>query len=100
MALNITPVNNHRQREKGVIVYPVYSRRAAGLSIGINLFPDKKNCLFNCPYCEVFPFNNDAVFSLEQMADDLRSVISAVRQQNIPIKDICFSGNGEPTLSP
>ncbi|MDR2543715.1 MAG: hypothetical protein LBC80_09765, partial [Treponema sp.] len=40
------------------------------------------------------------VFSLEQMADDLRSVISAVRQQNIPIKDICFSGNGEPTLSP
>jgi len=38
MALDITPVTNHRKREKGMIIYPVYSRRSAGLSIGINLF--------------------------------------------------------------
>jgi len=99
MALNINPVEYHREREKGVLVYPVYSRRSAGLSIGINLYPDKKNCQFNCPYCEVFPFSSNAVFSLEQMEADLRETIAAAHKQNIPIKDICFSGNGEPTLS-
>ncbi|MCL2809297.1 MAG: hypothetical protein FWD24_04425 [Treponema sp.] len=99
MAINITPVTNHREREKGFLVYPVYSRRSAGLSIGINLYPDKKSCLFNCPYCEVFPFSSNARFSLEQMEEDLRYVISSSQEQNIPIKDICFSGNGEPTLS-
>ena len=103
MALNITPVTNHREREKGKLVYPVYSRRSAGLSVGINLFPDKKNCQFNCPYCEVFPFSSpcsEAEFSIKQMKEDLQSVISSAHEQRIPIKDICFSGNGEPTLSP
>jgi len=99
MALNITPVTNHREREKGCIVYPVYSRRSKGLSIGINLYPDKKNCLFNCPYCEVFPFSSSAVFSLEQMEEDLKNTVDSAHKQNIEIKDICFSGNGEPTLS-
>jgi len=97
--LNITPVTNHREREKGVIVYPVYSRRSEGLSIGINLFPDKKICPFDCPYCEVFPFSSKAVFSLEQLGDDLTNAISDAQKQNAIIKDICFSGNGEPTLS-
>jgi len=98
--LNITPVTNHREREKGVIVYPVYSRRSAGLSIGINLFPDKKYCQFDCPYCEVFPFSSNAEFSLEQLDDDLRRAILGAQKQNAIIKDVCFSGNGEPTLSP
>jgi len=100
MALNITPVTNHREREKGCIVYPVYSRRSAGLSVGINLFPGKKTCQFDCPYCEVFPFSANASFDLSQMEDDLRAAITAARSENIPVKDICFSGNGEPTLSP
>jgi histidinol dehydrogenase len=34
------------------------------------------------------------------MEDDLRKAITAAQEQNIPIKDICFSGSGEPTLSP
>lgn len=100
MALNITPVSNHRGREKGVLVYPVYSRRSEGLSVGINLYPDKKSCPFDCPYCEVFPFVTDTGFLLRQMEDDLRSVIAAAHEQDVTIKDICFSGNGEPTLSP
>ena len=93
-------VENHREREKGVLVYPVYSRRSGGLSVGINLFPDKKICPFNCPYCEIFPFSTDAVFSLEQMEEDLRTVVAFALKQNIPVKDICFSGNGESSLSP
>jgi histidinol dehydrogenase len=98
--MTITPATNHRGREKGVLVYPVYSRRSGGLSVGVNLFPAKKECPFDCPYCEVFPFEGNAVFSLEQMEADLRRAISDAHEQNIPVRDICFSGNGEPTLSP
>ena len=100
MALNITPISNHRQREKGVLVYPVYSRRSGGLSVGINLFPDEKSCPFDCPYCEVFPFARDAAFSPEQMESDLRAAVAAAPERNVAVRDICFSGNGEPSLSP
>ena len=92
-------IDNHRRREKGVLVYPVYSRRSGGLSVGINLFPDKKQCSFDCPYCEVFPFSTNAVFSIEQLECDLYPVIDNAFRQKIEIKDICFSGNGEPSLS-
>jgi histidinol dehydrogenase len=95
----IAPIENHRRREKGVLVYPVYSRRSGGLSVGLNLFPDQKQCSFDCPYCEVFPFSTNAVFSLEQMEADLRAAIAAAPEQNITVQDICFSGNGEPSLS-
>jgi len=97
--LTVASVKNHRTREKGLVVYPVYSRRSGGLSVGINLFPDRKSCPFDCPYCEVFPFSTGAVFSLQQMEEDLRSVITLSLEQNIVIKDLCFSGNGEPSLS-
>jgi len=100
MQSSIAPIENHRRREKGVLVYPVYSRRSGGLSVGINLFPGQKCCSFDCPYCEVFPFSTDAVFSLEQMETDLRAAIAAALERKVPVKDICFSGNGEPSLSP
>src|SRR5574344_919180 len=32
--------------------YPVISRRSGGVSLGVNLNPDKR-CNFNCVYCEV-----------------------------------------------
>jgi histidinol dehydrogenase len=95
----IAPVDNHHGREKGVLVYPVYSRRSGGLSVGINLFPDEKSCPFDCPYCEVFPFFSKAVFSLGQMEEDLRRAIEAAKERDAPVMDICFSGNGEPSLS-
>ena len=41
-----TAVRNNR------FVYPVLSRRAGGLSIGVNLNPDKV-CNFDCIYCQV-----------------------------------------------
>jgi histidinol dehydrogenase len=92
-------VTNHRRREKGILVYPVYSRRSGGLSVGINLFPGEKSCPFDCPYCEVFPFSTKAVFSLGQMEEDLRLAIASAQGGNVPVKDICFSGNGEPSFS-
>ena len=98
--LSIGQIDNHRKREKGVLVYPVYSRRSGGLSVGINLFPGEKRCSFDCPYCEVFPFSNNSEFFVDFMEDDLRRAIASALERNIPVRDICFSGNGEPTLSP
>jgi histidinol dehydrogenase len=99
MAINITPVNYHRERENGLLVYPVYSRRSKGLSIGLNLFPDVKSCPFDCPYCEVFPFKSDTVFSAGKMEKELKNTIQDAVENNVEIRDICFSGNGEPSLS-
>ena len=50
---NLAAVKNHsRTYEDFVFVYPVISRRSRGLSIGVNLNPDKV-CNFDCIYCEV-----------------------------------------------
>jgi histidinol dehydrogenase len=67
--------------------------------VGVNLFPDRKLCTFDCPYCEVFPFEMDMVFKLETMKMALRSAVLDAKAQHIPVRDICFSGNGEPTMS-
>ena len=98
--MSIDPVENHRKREKGVLVYPVYSRRSGGLSVGINLFPDRKVCSFDCPYCEVFPFESKQTFSLSLMETALGETLAEAKERSIPVKDICFSGNGEPSQSP
>jgi histidinol dehydrogenase len=96
----IGSVENHRERERGALVYPVYSRRSQGLSMGINLFPDRKYCSFDCPYCEVFPFETDTRFSLEALEADLRHELIQAQEHGLVVRDICFSGNGEPTRSP
>ena len=45
--------NDHgRDLDRNRYVYAVVSRRARGLSIGVNLNPDKV-CNFDCPYCQV-----------------------------------------------
>jgi histidinol dehydrogenase len=93
-------VENHREREEGALVYPVYSRRSRGLSVGINLFPDHKVCPFDCPYCEVFPFKSKITFSPETMVRALTPALVQAGKAGTPARDICFSGNGEPTLSP
>jgi histidinol dehydrogenase len=98
--MNIGSVENHRSREGGAMVYPVYSRRSKGLSLGINLFPDAKVCTFDCPYCEVFPFKTDISFSVDTMAETLRGCIAEAAACSEAVRDICFSGNGEPTISP
>src|SRR5882757_8112593 len=41
-----------RQFRDNRYVYPVLSRRSGGISIGINLNPDKA-CNFDCIYCQV-----------------------------------------------
>ncbi|MCL2070241.1 MAG: hypothetical protein FWH19_04570 [Treponema sp.] len=94
------PLNDQQTREKGFLIYPVYSRRSRGLSVGINLFPDDKLCSFDCPYCEVFPFQAACSFSLPLMETALAETLDNVKAQGIEVRDICFSGNGEPVMSP
>src|SRR5438093_11653739 len=60
-------------------VYVVVSPRARGLSIGVNLNPDK-HCNFDCPYCEV---NREApardlVLDVNTMAAELERTLRFV----------------------
>jgi wyosine [tRNA(Phe)-imidazoG37] synthetase (radical SAM superfamily) len=96
-------------------VYAVISQRARGLSIGINLNPDKR-CNFDCAYCEV---NRDTPgrerkVDLNVMAEELERLLKLVQEKrvrelpgfrNMPeelleLKEVALSGNGEPTLCP
>ena len=94
-------------------VYPVISRRSKGLSIGVNLNPDKV-CNFDCIYCEVDRRTPGAVteVDLRQMKDELTAMVRFARDgglakepkfDEVPwltreVKDIAFSGDGEPTM--
>src|SRR6186997_2939354 len=51
-----TPLPLHQRHarlfEHNRFVYPVLSRRSGGISVGVNLNPDKI-CNFDCIYCQV-----------------------------------------------
>lgn len=94
-------------------VYPVISRRSKGLSIGVNLNPDKV-CNFDCIYCEVDRRIPGAVTEVDllQMKDELTAMVRFAKDgglakepkfDEVPwltreVKDIAFSGDGEPTM--
>lgn len=94
--------DHSREREGGRLVYPVLARRSGGLSLGINLFPDRKLCSFDCPYCEVIAPSRAKPFSPRDLEAELEALVQAEETQPgpEPIRDICLSGNGEPSLSP
>jgi wyosine [tRNA(Phe)-imidazoG37] synthetase (radical SAM superfamily) len=101
--------DDHRRDSAGLqYVYPVISRRAGGVSIGINLNPNNA-CNWACVYCQVEnltrggppPIDLDCLErELAGFLDDalngdfmLRQVPSEARR----LMDVAFSGNGEPT---
>jgi wyosine [tRNA(Phe)-imidazoG37] synthetase (radical SAM superfamily) len=115
MNASLRAVQDHsRQYADFTFVYPVLSRRSRGLSLGVNLNPDKV-CNFDCVYCEVdrrIP-GRAAKVDLRQMRDELVALIRFVRDGGLgreprfaglppvlirDIKDIAFSGDGEPTM--
>lgn len=93
-------------------VYPVVSRRSAGLSIGINLNPDKV-CNFDCIYCQVDrTTKGDTEFvELPRLVEELTQALELAasgrvydepRLASTPpalrrLSDLAFSGDGEPT---
>ena len=91
-------------------LYPVLSRRRGGLSLGVNLNPDKA-CTFNCSYCQVdrtTPGDEGGVDPEAVRAELERfcSLAAAGRLDELPgfgegagveLLDVSFSGDGEPT---
>ena len=96
-------------------VYAVASRRSRGISIGINLNPDK-GCNFDCLYCQV---NRSAVpevrkVDLKRLSKELGLILTAEKDGSLyaddrfqlmtpverGVRDIAFSGDGEPTTFP
>jgi wyosine [tRNA(Phe)-imidazoG37] synthetase (radical SAM superfamily) len=97
------------------LVYTVISSRAGGLSVSVNLNPDKY-CNFDCVYCEVDrtePGGNRWVDATALYAD-LTQVLKQVHEgrlreipsfKNLPeellqLRHVALSGDGEPTLCP
>ena len=89
-------------------VYPVLSRRSHGISIGINVNPDKV-CNFDCIYCQVDRTTPATVtkFDLAVAEEELRAMLAmdfskhapfdSVPKQKLRINDIALSGDAEPT---
>jgi wyosine [tRNA(Phe)-imidazoG37] synthetase (radical SAM superfamily) len=103
---------HERSFESNRYVYPVLSRRAAGISIGVNLNPDKV-CNFDCIYCQVDRVEpgETSFVDMERLLDELDAALglctsgrlfehSKFRQTPTDrrrLNDIAFSGDGEPT---
>lgn len=103
-------VSNHDRYQAGLAyIYPVLSRRSAGLSIGVNLNPNNA-CNWRCIYCQVPGLQRGAApaIDLAQLEQELRELLQDVlhgdfyERYQVPevwrgIRDIAISGNGEPT---
>lgn len=96
-------------------VYVVISSRARGLSLGVNMNPDKL-CNFDCLYCEVDRRTPPVETTLDVgvMAAELQQTLAYILQgrlqerppyQSLPaellqLRHVALSGDGEPTLTP
>ncbi|HTQ30988.1 MAG TPA: radical SAM protein [Opitutaceae bacterium] len=96
-------------------VYAVISPRARGLSLGVNMTPDRL-CNFNCLYCEVDRRTPSPYTKLEAeaMGVELRRTLTLLQQgglrerpwyhalpdELLQLHHVALSGDGEPTLAP
>ena len=82
-----------------IIFGPVNSRRF-GKSLGIDLSPSKKQCNFDCLYCELEPAKTmgayEDVISVKEIVSALRVALKT--HQDIDV--LTVTANGEPTLYP
>ncbi|MBU4498946.1 MAG: radical SAM protein [Gammaproteobacteria bacterium] len=104
----LTPVNHDRDSAGMTYVYPVVSRRAGGVSVGINLNPNNA-CNWACVYCQVPDLVRGTApeIDLAQLEAELRALLGDIlhgdfMQTRVPeearrLNDIALSGNGEPT---
>lgn len=109
--MTLTPRNHDRDIAGMTYVYPVLSRRARGVSIGINLNPNNA-CNWRCIYCQVPDLKRGGPppIDMVRLEEELRDMLTQVAQgdylaRHAPegmrrLNDIAFSGNGEPTSAP
>ena len=108
MSENTLSITDHSRDSAGLrYVYPVVSRRAGGVSIGINLNPNNA-CNWRCIYCQVPDLTRGTAppIDLELLEQELSGFLHELQHgdfmQRVPpearrINDIALSGNGEPT---
>ena len=105
----LTPADHNRHIAGMTYVYPVMSRRAGGLSIGINFNPNNA-CNWRCVYCQVPDLQRGSApdMDLGKLSAELNYVLDYVLNgqffddYQVPleqrqIKDLAISGNGEST---
>jgi len=109
MVTKLSTINHSRDVLGLRYVYPVISRRAGGLSIGVN-FNTNNACNWQCVYCQVpnlslgsappldlVLLEKELRFFLEEvLAGDFYDEFQVETGKRV-IKDIALSGNGEPT---
>ncbi len=102
-------VADHNRDVSGLTyIYPVVSRRAGGVSIGINLNINNA-CNWRCLYCQVpnLTRGSPPPINLNLLENELRNFLDYilhgdfmeryVAEGDRKLQDIAFSGNGEPT---
>ncbi len=106
----LSVINHDRDSAALRYVYPVVSRRAGGVSVGINLNTNNA-CNWRCIYCQVPDLTRGAAptVDLPVLENELRGFLNELlhgdfMQNRVPegarrINDIALSGNGEPTSS-
>jgi wyosine [tRNA(Phe)-imidazoG37] synthetase (radical SAM superfamily) len=104
----LTPIDHDRDSAGMTYVYPVVSRRAGGVSVGVNLNPNNA-CNWACVYCQVPDLVRGTApeIDLAQLEAELRAMLADIlhgdfMQTRVPesarrLNDIALSGNGEPT---
>lgn len=107
-SIPLTPRNHDRDSAGMTYVYPVVSRRAGGVSVGINLNPNNA-CNWRCIYCQVPNLSRGGPppIDLLLLEAELRRMLTDIVQgdfmaRQVPaemrrLNDIALSGNGEPT---
>lgn len=102
-------IDDHSRDSAGMLyVYPVVSRRAGGVSVGINLNPNNA-CNWRCIYCQVpgLERGGPPAIDLARLEGELNGMLDAIlvgdfMRERVPegqrrLIDVAFSGNGEPT---
>jgi wyosine [tRNA(Phe)-imidazoG37] synthetase (radical SAM superfamily) len=104
----LTVTDHNRDIQGFKYVYPVVSRRAGGVSIGINLNTNNA-CNWRCIYCQVPDLKRGLPppVDFNLLTYELRSMLKQIVQGDFMqthvtkvyrhLEDIAFSGNGEPT---
>jgi len=82
-----------------IIFGPVNSRRF-GKSLGIDLSPSKKQCNFDCLYCELAPAKTMESYEDVVSVEEIMAALTAVLEEHQDIDALTVTANGEPTLYP
>ncbi|ELB3250847.1 radical SAM protein, partial [Campylobacter coli] len=82
-----------------ILFGPINSRRF-GRSLGIDLSPSKKQCNFDCVYCELEAQKpqekQDEIVSVEEIILEVQGAL----EKNVPFDFLTLTANGEPSLYP